>query len=65
MISEKEIDIKICMVSCLDDMINLKNIDPRKVKIDEKLCKNILLYHFGYVMVKDLSYTTIDSVSSL
>ena len=36
-------------------MINIKNLDPNKIKKDEKAYKNILIYHIGYVMVKDLS----------
>ena len=63
--SGKEIDIKNCTYSFLDDIINIKNLDPSKVKIDEKLCKSILIYHIGYLMVKDLSYAIVDSVSSL
>ena len=38
-----------------DDLINIKNLDPDKIKTDEKLYKNILTYHIGSVMVKDLS----------
>ena len=63
--SGKEIDIKNCTYSFLDDIINIKNLDPSKVKIDEKLYKSILIYHIGYLMVKDLSYAIVDSVSSL
>ena len=63
--SGKEIDIKNCTYSFLDDIINIKNLDPSKVKIDEKLYKSILIYHIGYLMVKDLSCATVDNVSSL
>ena len=36
-------------------MINIKNIDPNKIKIDKKLYQNILIYHIGYVTVKDIA----------
>ena len=48
-----------------NDIINITNLDPDKTKIDEKLYKNILIYHIGYVMVKDLSYETTNSVKPL
>ena len=32
----KEIDIKNCMYYFLDNIINIKNFDPNKIKIDEK-----------------------------
>ena len=32
--SVKQIDIKICTYCFFDDMINIKNIDPNKIKID-------------------------------
>ena len=46
-------------------MINIKNLDPNKIKKDEKAYKNILIYHTGYVMVKDLSYVTTNSENPL
>ena len=39
----KEMDIKSFPSYFLDDMINEKNLDPNKFKIDEKSCKNILI----------------------
>ena len=33
----------------LDDMINIKNLDPNKIKIDEKSYKSIFIYYVGYV----------------
>ena len=47
------------------DMVNGKNLDPNKIKTDEKLYKNILHCHIGYMTVKDLSYATIYSVNPL
>ena len=36
-----------------------------KIKIGEKSYQNILIYHIGYVTVKDLSYMTRNSVKPL
>ena len=33
----------------LSDMINKKNLDANKIKIDETIFKNILVYFVGYV----------------
>ena len=30
-----------------------KNIDPNKIKIDQKSYRNILIYYIGYVTVKN------------
>ena len=46
-------------------MINIKNLDPSKIKIDELSYKNILSYYIGYVTVKDLSYRTVNSENLL
>ena len=43
----KEIDIKNRTYYFFDDMINIKNSNPNKIKIDEKSQKNILVYHIG------------------
>ena len=58
----KEIDVKNRTYCFWDDMINIKNLDPNKVKIDEKSYKNII-YYIGYVTVKNLSYIKIHSVN--
>ena len=46
-------------------MINIKKLDPNKTMIDGNSYKNILIYHIEYVTIKDISYTTINSLSSL
>ena len=46
--SVKEIDIENCTYYFLDDMINVKNTDPSRIKIDENSYKNILIYYTGY-----------------
>ena len=40
----KDIDIKNWTYYFFHDMINIKNIDPNNIKIDEKSCKNIVVY---------------------
>ena len=40
----KDIDIKNWTYYLFDDMINIKNLDPNNIKIDEKSCKNIVVY---------------------
>ena len=44
--------------------MNLKSLIPNKIKIDEKSCKNILIYYFGYVTIKYPKYVKTDSVNS-
>ena len=61
----KEIDIRNGSYYFFDDIINVKRLDSNKIKTDEKPCKNIFIYYFGYVMVKDLSYVAINSVNPL
>ena len=62
----KEIDIKIAYtIFFLDYMINTENLDPNKIKINEKSNKNIVIYQIGYVSIKDLSYEKYSSVNLL
>ena len=49
MSSLKEIFIKNCIYYFFDDMINIKDLDPKKIKTDEKSYENILIYHTEYV----------------
>ena len=44
-------------------MINIKNLDPNKIKIDKTSNKNILLYYIGYIAITDLSYVAINRVN--
>ena len=41
----KETDLKNRTYYFFDDMINIKNLDINKIKIDEKSYKNILIYY--------------------
>ena len=49
----KDIDIKNHTYYFFDNIFNVKNFDPNKTKIFEKLCKNILIWYIGYVTIKD------------
>ena len=42
-------------------MINIKNLDPNKIKIHEKSYKNILISYIRYVTVKNLNYIKINN----
>ena len=61
----KDINIKNHTYYFFDDIINIKDIDPNNIKIDEKSYKNILIYYIGYVTIKDLKYVKVNSVNFL
>ena len=46
-------------------MINIKNLDPDDININEKSYKNILICYIGYVPVTNLSYVTVININSL
>ena len=50
----KDIDIKNRTYHFFNDMINLKNFDPNKIKIDGNSYKNILILYIKYVTLKVL-----------
>ena len=43
----KNIDIKNDTYKFFNDIINIKNFDPNKIKIAENSYKNILIYYIG------------------
>ena len=51
-----DIDVKKCPYYFFDDMIDIEDLDPNKIKIDEKSNKNFLIYYIGYETFKDLKY---------
>ena len=61
----KDIYFKNCMYYFFDDLINIKNLDLNKIKINGKSYKDILMYYIGYVMVKYLSCIKINSINLL
>ena len=50
----KDIDLKSQTYYFFNDVISIKNFEPDKIKTDEKLYKNILIYYIGYVTIKYL-----------
>ena len=58
----KEIDIKNHAYHFFDEIINRKNFDPNKIKIDEKSYKSIHIYYIGYLTIKDSKYLKINIV---
>ena len=44
-------------------MINLKNLNPNKINIDENSFKNTLIYNIVYVTINDLRHVKINSVN--
>ena len=61
----KDTNIKNHTYYFFDDIINIKNFDPNKIKIEGKSYKNILIYCIAYVMIKDSKYVKINSVNPL
>ena len=61
--SLKEINIKNCTSYFFNDMINIRNLDPNKIKIDGNSYKSILIYYIGYIPLKNLSCVNINSVN--
>ena len=61
----KEINIKNRTYYFFDDMINIKNFDSNQIKIDKNSYKNIVIYHTGYITIKNLSYVKVNSVNPL
>ena len=61
----KEINVKNCTYCFFDDMINIKNFDPNRIKIDKKPYKYIIIYFIGYITIKNLSYVKINSINPL
>ena len=50
----KDIGIKNCTYYFFDDIINIKNLDSNKIKIDEKSEKSVLIYDIGCTVYKDV-----------
>ena len=61
----KDIDIKNRTYYFFNDIVNIKNLDPNNIKIDEKSYKNILIDYIGCVAIKNSKYVKINSVNPL
>ena len=59
----KDINIKNQTYYFFNDIIDIENFEPNNIEIDEKSCKNILIYYIGYVKIKE--YVKIYSVNPL
>ena len=58
----KDINIKNLTYYFFDDVINIKQFDPNKTKIDEKSNKNILTYNNGYEAINYSKYVKIKKI---
>ena len=61
----KDIDIKNHAYYFFDDIINIKNFDLNKNKIDEKSDRDILVSYIGHAMIKDQKDVKINNVNPL
>ena len=61
----KDIDIKDQTYYFFNDIMNIKSFDSDIIEIDEKSCKNILIYYIGYVTIKDSKYVEVNNVNGL
>ena len=61
----KYTDIKNHTYNFFDDVVNIKNFDPNKIKIGEKRYKNIFIYYIEYVTIKGSKYLKINSTNPL
>ena len=62
---KKKLILKVVHTTFFDDIINFKNFDPNRIKVDKKSYKNIIIYHIGCITIKNLSYAKINSVNPL
>ena len=49
----KQINIKNRTYYVHNDLINIKDFDPKLLKLDKKSYKNIDIYYIGYITKKD------------
>ena len=61
----KKISIKNWTYYFFHDVINITNFDPKLLKIDKKLYKNIDIYYIGYITMKYSDYVKIKSANPL
>ena len=50
----KQINIKNRIYYFYNDIINLKNCEPKLLKIDRKSYKNVGIYNIGYIKIKKI-----------
>ena len=49
----KQINIKNRTYYFYNDIIDIKNLDARFLKIDKKSYRNIVIYNIGYIAIKN------------
>ena len=54
--SIKEINIKNRTYCFFNDMINIRNFDSDRIKIDKKSYKNIDISYIGHITIKDTDH---------
>ena len=60
-----EINIKNHTYYFFDDIINIKEFDPNKIKLHGKSYKSTLICYVPYATIKDSKYVKINSVDPL
>ena len=53
MVTTKQMKIKSKTYNYHNDLINIKDFDPKLLKLDKKTSMDIEIYHIGYVTKKD------------
>ena len=53
MVTTKQMNIKNRTYYFYNDLINIKDFDPKLLKLDKKSFKNITIYYIGYITKKD------------
>ena len=61
----KDINIKNQTYFFFDDIINVNDVDPNNIKIDEKSYKNIIIYYIASVTIKNWKYLEANSMNPL
>ena len=61
----KEINIKNQTYYFFNDMINIKEFDPKLLKMNKKSYKNIDICYIDYIIVKNTYYVKINSANPL
>ena len=65
LIKHQDTDLKNSTYYFYNDIINIRNFDPRNIKIDGKSYRNILDYYIGNVTIDDSKYIITYSVNFL
>ena len=61
----RKVETKIRSYYFLNEMTDIKNLNPKKITINKNSYKNILVYYTGYVTVKNFNCKKIKIVNPL